>query len=73
MRKKKEKGPQLQHLVSMERKMRLVTYDEGAKLYGMGRTRFVKLAKEAKANLILKKQAVVDVDKFEAYLSKFKR
>lgn len=71
MRKKKVRIPKLEHLVTSDRKMRMATYNQGARLYGMSKERFVELAKESKANLIIKKQAVVDLDKFEAYLSKF--
>ena len=50
------------------RKRKLVNYKEGAELYGIPYYSFVRLAKEAGANLTLRKTAVVDIDIIEKYL-----
>ena len=47
---------------------RIVTYAEGAKMYGMGINRFTKLAKEANANRIVKRTAIVFLDTLDDYL-----
>lgn len=49
-------------------KERFVTYYQGARLYDMGYSKFLKLAKEAGANLPIRKTSIVDLDKVDAYL-----
>lgn len=51
-----------------ERGRHLVTYTEGARMYYIPYYSFVRLAKEAKANLPLRRTTVVDVDIIEDYL-----
>ena len=51
-----------------ERGRHLVTYTEGARMYHIPYYSFVRLAKEAKANLPLRRTTVVDVDIIEDYL-----
>lgn len=47
---------------------KLVSYAEGAKIYGIPYYSFVRLAKEAGANYTLRKSTVIDVDLIERYL-----
>ena len=54
------------YLAGRERK--LVTYKEGADMYGIPYYSFVRLAKEAGANITLRKNAIIDVDVIEKYL-----
>lgn len=51
-----------------ERGRHLVTYTKGARMYHIPYYSFVRLAKEAKANLPLRRTTVVDVDIIEDYL-----
>ena len=51
-----------------ERGRHLVTYTEGARMYHIPYYSFVRLAKESKANLPLRRTTVVDVDIIEDYL-----
>ena len=48
---------------------KFVTYQEGSDLYGIPYYSFVRLAKEAGANITLRKNAIVDVDIVETYLA----
>ena len=47
---------------------KFVTYIEGSNLYGIPCYSFVRLAKEAGANITLRKSAIVDVGVIEKYL-----
>ena len=47
---------------------KFVTYSEGSDMYGIPYYSFVRLAKEAGANITLRKSAIVDVDVIEKYL-----
>ena len=51
-----------------ERGRHLVTYTEGARMYHIPYYSFVRLAKEAKANLPLRRTTDIDVDIIEDYL-----
>ena len=51
-----------------ERGRHLVTYTEGARMYHIPYYSFVRLAKEAKANLPLRRTIIIDVDIIEEYL-----
>lgn len=53
-----------------EKRRTLCSYEEGAKMYGLRYYSFVNLAKEAKANIKVKRHAVVDLDKLDAYINK---
>lgn len=47
---------------------KLVTYEEGARIYGLPYYSFVRLAKEAEANYPVRKTSVVDIDQVEAFI-----
>ena len=51
-----------------ERGRQLVTYTAGATMYHIPYYSFVRLAKEAGANLPLRRTTVIDVDIIEEYL-----
>ena len=51
-------------------KKRYLTYEEAARRYSMPYWTFVNLAKEAGATWVLRKTAMVDIDKLDAYLDK---
>lgn len=50
---------------------RFVTYTDGAQLYSIPFYSFVRLAKEAEANFILRKCAIVDLDIVERFLGDY--
>lgn len=54
------------HLKKRGRK--LVSYKEGAEIYGIPYYSFVRLAKEAGANYMLRKSVVIDIDIIEQFL-----
>lgn len=47
----------------------MVSYKEGAEIYGIPYYSFVRLAKEAGANYTLRKSVVVDIDIIEQFLN----
>jgi hypothetical protein len=49
-----------------------VRYQEGAEKYSLGVSKFMELAKEAKAVYKIDKIALVNCDLFEAYLETFR-
>lgn len=51
-----------------ERGRKLVSYKEGAEIYGIPYYSFVRLAKEAGANYTLRKSVVIDIDIIEQFL-----
>lgn len=51
---------------------RFVRYKEGAKLYGIGLSKFMRMAKEAKATYKLGRVVLVNCDLFEEYLESFR-
>lgn len=51
-----------------ERGRKLVSYKEGTEIYGIPYYSFVRLAKEAGANYMLRKSAVIDIDIIEQFL-----
>ena len=53
-----------------DRRRQLVSYSEGARLYRIPYYSFVRLAKEAKANYIVRKTVIVDIGLVEKYLAK---
>lgn len=61
------KGPDLDKYLEGRRR-KYTTYAQGAKLYSMHYYGFVKLAKEAGANIRIKKNVVVDLEIIERYL-----
>lgn len=54
------------HLKERDRKM--VSYKEGAEIYGISYYSFVRLVKEAGANYTLRKSVVIDIDIIEQFL-----
>ena len=65
------KGPDLDKYI-VDRKHKWVTYEEGAKLYGMPYWTFVHLAKEAKTIYRVKRMVLVNIDLIDAYLENFR-
>ena len=62
-----QKGPDLdKYLGNGQRK--LVSYAEGARIYSLNYYTFVKLAKRAGANIRIKKNVVIDLNKIEEFL-----
>lgn len=51
---------------------KFVRYDEGAKKYSMGLSKFQSLSKEAKATYKVDKLVLVNCDLFEKYLETFR-
>lgn len=64
---KNEGFPDLERYLE-KRGRHLVTYTEGATMYHIPYYSFVRLAKEAGANLPLRRTTVIDVDIIEEYL-----
>ncbi|WP_242829944.1 DUF6462 family protein [Butyrivibrio sp. WCD2001] len=52
------------------KKHRYCTYAQGARLYAMAYWSFVNICKEAKANIKLRKTALVDLDVLDEYIEK---
>lgn len=66
--RKLRKGPDLDQYLK-GRKKRYTTYGLGAGMYSLNYYSFVRLCKEAGANIQIKKKVVVDLDILDAYLS----
>ena len=49
-------------------KRNFISYAQGAKMFSMNYYSFVKLAKEAGANIRIKKKVVIDLELVEKYL-----
>ena len=64
---KLRKGPDLDSYIE-EKKRRYTSYAGGARIYSMRYYTFIKLAKEAGANVKIKKNVVVDLDVLEKYI-----
>ena len=64
-----KKGPDLGKFIE-EKKRKFVSYAQGARMYSMNYYTFVKLAKEAGANIQIKKSVVIDLELIEEYLEK---
>ena len=62
------KGPDLDKYIEGRKKKRFTTYALGASEFSMNYYSFIRLAKEARANIKIKKNVVVDLDILEAYL-----
>ena len=50
---------------------RFVRYNDGAEIYSMSKSSFMKLAKEARAIYKVRKITLVNTELFEAYLEAF--
>ena len=61
------KGPDLDRFIEGEKRS-FVTYAQGARMYSMNYYSFVTLAKEAGANIRIKKKVVIDLEVIEKYL-----
>ena len=61
------KGPDLDKYLEGRRR-KYTTYAQGAKLYSMHYYAFVKLAKEAGANIKIKKKVLIDLDILERHI-----
>ena len=61
------RGPDLDRFID-EKKRTFVSYAQGARMYSMNYYSFVKLAKEAGANIRIKKNVVIDLELIEKYL-----
>lgn len=61
------RGPDLDHLIE-DKKRNFISYAQGAKMFSMNYYSFVKLAKEAGANIRIKKKVVIDLELVEKYL-----
>ena len=61
------RGPDLDRFID-EQKRNFVSYAQGARMYSMNYYSFVKLAKEAGANIRIKKNVVIDLELIEKYL-----
>ena len=66
--RKLRKGPDLDKYVD-DKKRRYTSYTGGARIYSMSYYTFIKLAKEAGANMKIKKNVVVDLDVLEKYIA----
>ena len=55
------RGPDLDRFID-EQKRNFVSYAQGARMYSMNYYSFVKLAKEAGANIRIKKNVVIDLE-----------
>lgn len=65
---KKETGvPNLDKYLG-ERQRTLCNYEQGARMYGVPYYTFVNLCKEAGASFKVKRTAIVDLDKLDAYI-----
>ncbi len=62
------KGPDLDKFL-VGRKKNYTTYGLGANLYSMNYYSFVKLCKQAGANIQVKKNVVIDLDILDAYIA----
>ena len=65
--RKLRKGPDLDQYLK-GRKKRYTTYGLGAGMYSLNYYSFVRLCKEAGANIQIKKKVIVDLDILDAYL-----
>ena len=61
------RGPDLDRFID-EQKRTFVSYAQGARMYSMNYYSFVKLAKEAGANIRIKKNVVIDLELIEKFL-----
>ena len=66
------KGPDLDKYIEGKKK-KYTTYGLGASLYSLNYYTFVRLCKEAGANIQIKKNVIVDLDILDAYLESMAR
>ena len=65
--RRNNKGPNLDRYI-VGREKRYARYEDAARLYSLPYYTFVKLAKEANANLRIRRTALVDLDAVENYI-----
>ncbi len=63
----KVRGPDLDRFLD-ENKKSYVTYEKGCRMYGMNYYPFVRLCREAGANIRMRKGVVVDLDILDEYI-----
>ena len=68
--KKTWDAPRLEKYIRFPR--RYSTYNQASRLYSMDYYQFVRFAKEANACWKVRKKVIVDLEKFESYLEKFR-
>lgn len=68
-RKETIQVPDLDQFISDKGKF--VSYSQGARMYSMNYYAFIKLAKQAKANMKIKKKVVVNLNLVDEYLEAF--
>ena len=64
----KSRSPNLEKYITEENRHNFISYEEGAKLYGMPYWTFVRFAKSAKSTTALRKTAVVDMVILDAFI-----
>lgn len=64
----RSRAPDLDKYIKSERKCRFVTYYEGAQIYNMAYSLFVRTAKMAGANYPIRKTSIVDLNILDKYL-----
>ncbi len=69
LKKKLQKGPDLDRYLE-GRKKHYTSYALGSRMYSLNYYSFVKLVKQAGANIQIKKNVIVDLDILDAYLEK---
>ncbi|MDO4464581.1 MAG: DUF6462 family protein [Bacillota bacterium] len=62
------RAPDLDKYIKSSKKHRYVSYYQGAQLYNMGYSLFVRTAKLAGANLPIRKTTIVDLNILDTYL-----
>ena len=67
-RSKEEREEERKKELIDEQKRTFVSYAQGARMYSMNYYSFVKLAKEAGANIRIKKNVVIDLELIDKYL-----
>ena len=67
LRRTLQRGPDLDRFID-DKKRNFISYAQGARMFSMNYYSFVKLAKEAGANIRIKKKVVIDLELIEKYL-----
>ena len=60
------------NIIENKQKKKYVRYKDGAEMYGMGITSFMKLAKEAKAVYKIRNIALVNIEILDEYMELFR-
>ena len=67
LRRTLQRGPDLDRFID-DKKRNFISYAQGARMFSMNYYSFVKLAKEAGANIRIKKKVVINLELIEKYL-----